>query len=147
MQNAMTRGRVVQLVVLAGLLLVPGLARARCCPCFCTNDQQIIQQIGCGDFSPEQCDAACIANGLGPAGGMVLCSRGDCSSLMDCPTSEAGFCQDGIDNDGDGRADAADLDCLRSVPAMGHSGLLFQVLLLGGVAAAALSGRRWLARR
>ncbi|HVM97682.1 MAG TPA: hypothetical protein VMT89_14905 [Candidatus Acidoferrales bacterium] len=104
------------------------------------------QIIACAaqQISVSTCDSACTSAGLQPTGEQAGCAEGACPGMEPCPTSEAGLCTDGLDNEPDGLIDCADPDCAtdpactRSTPTMGHSALLILVLSLSGIAIVAL---------
>ncbi len=81
--------------------------------------------------------------------GSNACQRFD-NDQAGCETAFhlGGLCNDGLDNDRDGELDGADSDyfgdpvCAAPAPAMSPLGLAVTVLVLFGLAALALRGRR-----
>ncbi len=72
----------------------------------------------CGDGltkGPEQCDDANVASGDGCSATCTIEPGFTCSGTPSVCTLPETMCNDGVDNDGDGNADAADADC--AVPA------------------------------
>jgi hypothetical protein len=125
----------------------------------CTSDPQCRTGFCIADTccSPSDLTAECggdcstrCANGercnVGEDCATRFCQGGDCG-FAPVEAGPSGGCADGVDNDGDGRRDCVDLDCLDAcrapAPALAPVGLLLAVFAVSAVAASRfLRGRR-----
>lgn len=125
-------------VVLATIPLAAPAHAAVCYGCICTGQPFASACRSSDPFSTLECDAVC-----GAGNGSVHTFDAECGNIAAtrCPTSEAGHCSDGVNNDGyqNDVTDCADVACAtdsachHAAPALSKSGLaLAGVLLLSG---------------
>ena len=144
----MTRRRLAWgLAAVVAIIPLAGRAHAgvACFACICTG-QDFASACRLSDpFSTTECDAVCGAGKSMPHEFDAQCS--DLSTTR-CPTSEAGYCADGINNDAyrndltdcDDPACATSPSCYHPAPVLSETGLVLVGILL-------LSGGVWLVRR
>ena len=130
--------------VLASIPLAVPARAAVCYACICTGQDFAAACRFSDPFSTTDCDSVCGAGNGSTYTFDEACAN---TAATRCPTSEAGHCTDGINNDGyqndltdcADSACATDPACPRAAPAMSDSGLTIAGILL-------LSGGVWLAR-
>ena len=124
--------------VLACIPLAAPAHAAVCYACICTGQDFAAACRFSDPFSTTECDAVC-----GAGNGSAHTFDAACANfaVTRCPTSEAGRCTDGINNDAyqNDVTDCADSACFNDpactlkAPALSHLALTFAgILLLGG---------------